>query len=112
MLEEEEGLDTFKLPWISPRVFSDSIEMDLEGYLDSLKRENDRVEWDVEHWWMHQRVPGYSLKWSQVDEPLWSLLYCRHQELFIRPSIPIQRLMWWRLNATRSSGWVQQETVL
>ena len=53
MLEEEEGSDTFKLPWISPRVFSDSIEMDLEGYLDSLKRENDRVEWDVEHWWMH-----------------------------------------------------------
>jgi hypothetical protein len=99
------------LPWIRGKAASNRSSEELVHHLESFKDNND-VEWDVADWWMYQRIPGYSLTWEEVDGPLWKLLYRRHRELFIRPSIPVQRLMWWRFNAAKSSCWAQQEAIL
>ena len=61
---------------------------------------------------MEQTIPGFTLRWQDIEWDTWRVLYDNYRELFIHFHVPVQRYIWWRFNFAKSSQWRAQEFAL
>jgi hypothetical protein len=75
----------------------------MDEFLDSHRDVDHVPNWSIDTWWFHQRIPGYDLRWCDIDRLIWMALVARHPELFLFPSVPIQRFIWLRWHCAITS---------
>ena len=53
---------------------------------------------DSSDWWLNRQIPGYSLRWKDLNRSQWHQIYELHPNLFFCPWIPFDRLIYWQEN--------------
>jgi hypothetical protein len=91
--------DAFDTPWY-PSGRRIDVGTSVSHFLDQHRDVETIPIWPTTCWWFDQRVPGYDLRWSEIDRRVWMALVARHPELFIFSSVPVQRFIWLRWHGT------------
>jgi hypothetical protein len=97
----DDPLDKFDTHWFLLDFHLNVGNMD--KFLDSHRDVDHVPNWSIDAWWFHQQIPGYDLRWYDIDQLIWMALVARHPELFLFPSVPIQRFIWLRWHCAITS---------